>query len=62
MNTYDPANATAQLQPTPDEDNSRHFAAAVLPPDWHANAEKSAELLERRLARLEQALGLGPLA
>ncbi|HHM4305176.1 hypothetical protein L2D71_31930 [Pseudomonas aeruginosa] len=36
--------------------------ALGLSPEWGAEAKKAAELLEKRLARLEQALGLLPLS
>lgn len=39
----------------------RNMAALGLPPDWGDKLEETAGLLERRLARLEQAMGLQPL-
>lgn len=62
MDTNDTLNTASHLQPAPDEDNAHPFAAHVLPVDWSTDAAKSEGLLERRLARLERALGLGPLA
>ncbi len=44
------------------EVHSCGMAALGLSPEWAAEAEKSAELIEKRLARLEQALGLVPLS